>query len=101
FGDGRFLRAFPTRRSSDLVWGDPEAPLTVVEFLDFECPFCARTSGMWKDLHEHFGDRVRYVARHLPLDGPHPHARAAAVAAEAADRKSTRLNSSHGKSTYA
>lgn len=83
----------PTRLTPDVdpdrdhVRGDPEAPLTVVEFLDFECPFCARTTGMWKDLHEHFGDRVRYVARHLPLDGPHPHARAAAVAAEAAGRQ--------------
>lgn len=71
----------------DHVRGAPDAPVTVVEYLDFECPFCARTTGMWKDLYLHFGERIRYVARHLPLDESHPHARGAAVAAEAAGRQ--------------
>jgi protein-disulfide isomerase len=74
----------PVDPALDHVRGDHDAAHTVVEYLDFECPFCARATGMWKDLHEHFGDRVRYVVRHLPLDDVHPHARLAAVAAEAA-----------------
>jgi Na+/H+ antiporter NhaA len=74
----------PVDAALDHVRGDHDAAHTVVEYLDFECPFCARATGMWKDLHEHFGDRVRYVVRHLPLDDVHPHARLAAVAAEAA-----------------
>ncbi|MEE3851673.1 Na+/H+ antiporter NhaA [Gordonia sp. LSe1-13] len=71
----------------DHIRGPVDAPLTVVEFLDFECPFCARTTGMWNDVHAHFGDRVRYIVRHLPLLDYHPHAMLAATAAEAAARQ--------------
>ncbi len=71
----------------DHIRGLVDAPVTIVEYLDFECPFCAKATGMWKDVHDHFGDRVRYVARHFPLDDYHPHARRAAVAAEAASRQ--------------
>ncbi len=71
----------------DHTRGTEGAQLTVVEYLDFECPFCARATGMWKDIREHFGDRIRYVVRHLPLDDVHPHARGAAIAAEAAARQ--------------
>ncbi|MGH3587645.1 MAG: DsbA family protein, partial [Pseudonocardia sp.] len=60
---------------------------TVVEYLDFECPFCARATGMGAELGAHFGDRVRYVVRHLPLEDVHPHAYLAAVASEAAHRQ--------------
>lgn len=68
----------------DHIRGPHDAPLTVVEFMDFECPFCAKTTGMWNDVHAHFGDRVRYIVRHLPLHDYHPHALLAATAAEAA-----------------
>ncbi|GAA1723934.1 Na+/H+ antiporter NhaA [Isoptericola hypogeus] len=71
----------------DHVKGEPDAAHTVVEYLDFQCPFCARATGMGAELHEHFGDRVRYVVRHLPLDDVHPEAHLAAVAAEAAHRQ--------------
>ncbi|MFE5335070.1 Na+/H+ antiporter NhaA [Isoptericola sp. NPDC056573] len=71
----------------DHAKGDPDAAHTVVEYLDFECPFCARATGMGAELREHFGDRVRYVVRHLPLEDVHPHAYLAAVAAEAAHRQ--------------
>ncbi|HWV77292.1 MAG TPA: Na+/H+ antiporter NhaA [Isoptericola sp.] len=71
----------------DHVKGEPDAAHTVVEYLDFECPFCARATGMGAELREHFGDRVRYVVRHLPLEDVHPHAYLAAVAAEAAHRQ--------------
>ncbi|SDH52205.1 Na+/H+ antiporter NhaA [Agrococcus jejuensis] len=71
----------------DHVRGPEDAVLTVVEYLDFECPFCARATGMWTDLKQHFDGRIRYVVRHLPLDDVHPHARGAAIAAEAAARQ--------------
>ncbi|MGQ0467525.1 MAG: Na+/H+ antiporter NhaA [Sporichthyaceae bacterium] len=70
----------PTR---DHVRGRVDAPLTVVEFADFECPYCARATGALHDLEARFGDRLRYVFRHLPLE-VHPHAELAAEASEAA-----------------
>ncbi|UYM05861.1 Na+/H+ antiporter NhaA [Solicola gregarius] len=71
----------------DHVRGDEDAAHTVVEYLDFECPFCARATGMGPELGAHFGDRLRHVVRHLPLEDVHPHAYLAAVAAEAAHRQ--------------
>ncbi len=67
----------------DHVAGPVEAPLTLVEYLDFECPFCARVTGAAKEVRAHFGDRLRYVPRHKPLP-VHPHAFLAGIAAEAA-----------------
>jgi Na+/H+ antiporter NhaA len=77
----------PVDLRHDHVRGDPDAPHTIVEYLDFECSFCARATGMWRDVRDHFGDDIRYVVRHLPLDDAHPRAYLAAVAAEAADRQ--------------
>ena len=58
--------------------------MTLVEFADFECPFCARASGSIDEVRAHCGPRLRYVFRHLPLVDVHPHALLAAQAAEAA-----------------
>jgi Na+/H+ antiporter NhaA len=74
----------PVDLSRDRVRGDPAAPLELVEFADFECPFCGRATGMVEELRERFGDRLRYVVRHLPLTDVHAHAEMAAEAAEAA-----------------
>ncbi|GAB4086856.1 Na+/H+ antiporter NhaA [Myceligenerans cantabricum] len=71
----------------DHLRGDPAAPYTVVEYLDFQCPFCARVTGMSLDLRDYFGDQIRYVVRHLPLEDVHPQAFGAALAAEAAHRQ--------------
>lgn len=76
----------PVDPERDHVAGPVGAPLTLVEYLDYECPFCARVSGVGDDLRAHFGDRLRYVTRHLPLP-VHPHAELAALAAEAAARQ--------------
>ncbi|QAY71903.1 Na+/H+ antiporter NhaA [Xylanimonas protaetiae] len=84
--------ALPTRLSRpvdparDHVSGPADAEVTLVEYLDFECPFCAKATGSARQVREHFGDRLRYVVRNLPLD-VHPHAELAAVAAEAAGRQ--------------
>jgi Na+/H+ antiporter NhaA len=63
--------------------GPSVAPVTVVEYGDFECPFCGRAEPVVRELLQEFGD-VRYVWRHLPLSDVHPHAQFAAEASEAA-----------------
>lgn len=68
----------------DHVRGPVDAPLTLVEFGGFECPFCGQATGVVEELRERFGDDLRYVFRHLPLPDVHPHAELAAEAAEAA-----------------
>jgi Na+/H+ antiporter NhaA len=67
----------------DHVRGPAEAPVTVVEYGDFECPYCGRAEPIVRELLGDFGD-VRYVWRHLPLSDVHPNAELAAEAAEAA-----------------
>jgi Na+/H+ antiporter NhaA len=67
----------------DHVRGPMEAPVTVVEYGDFECPYCGRAEPVVRELLREFGD-VRYVWRHLPLTDVHPRAQLAAEAAEAA-----------------
>lgn len=74
----------PVDPDADHVKGPRDAPLTLVEYADFECPFCARTTGVSEELRERFGDDLRYVFRHLPLPDVHPHAEFAARAAVAA-----------------
>ena len=76
----------PVDPDRDHVLGPLDAPLTLVEYLDYECPFCARVSGVGDELRAHFGKDLRYVTRHLPLP-VHPHAELAALAAEAAARQ--------------
>jgi protein-disulfide isomerase len=70
--------------ASDHAIGTAHAPLTVVEYGDFECPNCKNAAPAVKILLENFGDRIRFVYRHFPLEQPHPHALAAAEAAEGA-----------------
>ncbi|MEV7786152.1 Na+/H+ antiporter NhaA [Streptomyces sp. NPDC088106] len=77
----------PVDPERDHILGPPDAPLTLVEYGDFECPFCARATGVTKELRQRFGDRFRYVFRHLPLPDVHPHSELAARAAVAADNQ--------------
>jgi Na+/H+ antiporter NhaA len=73
----------PVDPERDHVRGPVEAPVTVVEYGDFECPYCGRAEPVVRELLADFGD-VQYVWRHLPLTDVHPRAQAAAEAAEAA-----------------
>ena len=66
--------------------GDPKARLAIIEFSDFQCPFCSRVTPTLKQIEEEYGDQVRLVFKHLPLS-IHPKAPAAHAAAEAAHRQ--------------
>ena len=68
----------------DHVHGPEEAPVTLVKYGDYECPYCGELHPVLKELREKMGERVRFVFRHFPLDSVHPSARRAALAAEAA-----------------
>jgi Na+/H+ antiporter NhaA len=74
----------PVQVGRDHIRGPVDAPLTLVEYGDFECPFCARATGAASELRALLGDNLRYVFRHLPLSDVHPRAEQAAAAAEAA-----------------
>ena len=66
------------------VLGNPDAPVTVIEYGDFECPYCAAAAPVLRRLVEESEGQVRLVFRHFPLADNHPHALTAALAAEAA-----------------
>lgn len=68
----------------DHAVGPEHAPVTIVEYGDFECPNCKQAAPAVKLLLERFAGRVRLVFRHFPLEEVHPHALHAAMAAEAA-----------------
>ncbi|HEY2490632.1 MAG TPA: Na+/H+ antiporter NhaA [Streptosporangiaceae bacterium] len=78
--------AVPVDPERDHVRGPKKSPVTVVEYGDFECPYCGQAEPVVRELLADYGD-VRYVWRHLPLNDVHPNAQAAAEAAEAAARQ--------------
>ncbi len=75
--------AVPVDPEDDHIRGPGNAPITLVEYGDFECPHCGRAEPVTRELLRDFGD-LRYVWRHLPLNDVHPHAQVAAEASEAA-----------------
>ena len=78
--------AVPVDPEHDHVRGPEEAPVTLVEYADFECPYCGLAEPVVRELLADYGD-LRYVWRHLPLTDVHPHALLAAEGAEAAARQ--------------
>jgi protein-disulfide isomerase len=69
---------------ADPAIGNPAAPVTVVEFSDFECPFCAAAVPTLKQLQENYGDQIRLVWKDFPLTQIHPNAYLAAEAGHCA-----------------
>jgi protein-disulfide isomerase len=67
---------------SDHVEGPDDAPLTLLEYGDYECPYCGLAYPIIKAVQRHFGDRLRFVFRNFPLTQIHPHAESAAETAE-------------------
>lgn len=64
--------------------GPSDAPVTLVEYGDYECPFCAEADAIVKRLQATLGDKLQFVFRNFPLTTVHPHAQEAAEAAESA-----------------
>jgi Na+/H+ antiporter NhaA len=75
--------AVPVEPARDHLRGPQDALVTLVEYGDFECPYCGQAEAAIRELLAEHGD-LRYVWRHLPLNDVHPHAQLAAEAAEAA-----------------
>jgi protein-disulfide isomerase len=71
-------------RALDHIRGNPDAAVTLVEYGDFECPYCGQAEQVVRELLAASGLDLRYVFRHLPLNDVHLHAQLAAEAAEAA-----------------
>jgi protein-disulfide isomerase len=67
---------------ADHVLGDENAPVTLVEYGDYECPHCGHAHPVVKAVRKHFGKQLRFVYRHFPLTQIHPYAEPAAEAAE-------------------
>jgi predicted DsbA family dithiol-disulfide isomerase len=61
--------------------GSADAPVTIVEFSDFHCPFCRKAQPVLQELRAKYGPKLRFVYRDFPLDNLHPEARAASEAA--------------------
>jgi Na+/H+ antiporter NhaA len=74
----------PVDPELDHIRGPAQSLVTIVEYADFECPFCGKAEPIVRELLAEFGE-VRYVWRHLPLSDVHPQAQLAAEAAEAAN----------------
>src|SRR4051812_44601300 len=71
--------------AEDHAQGPATAPVTLVEYGDFECPYCGQAYPIVQAIQERFGNELRFVFRNFPLSQSHPHAVHAAEAAEAAD----------------
>jgi Na+:H+ antiporter, NhaA family len=74
----------PVDPARDHVRGPIGAPATLVEYADFQCPYCGDAFPVVHELLERFGEQLRFVFRHMPLSDLHPRAQAAAQGAEAA-----------------
>ena len=71
----------------DHVRGNVDAPITLLEYGDYECPDCFHAAPIVNQLREQFGNKLRFVFRHFPQSNVHPHASTAAQAAEAAGQQ--------------
>ncbi len=73
------------RPKRDHIQGPIDAPIALVEYGDYECPYCGQAYPIVKAIQERLGDRLCFAFRNFPLANSHPHAEHAAEAAEAAD----------------
>jgi protein-disulfide isomerase len=74
----------PVNIGSDHIRGSINAPITLVEYGDYECPYTAAAYPIVKEIMSQFADKIYFVFRNFPLNDIHPHAQVAAEAAEAA-----------------
>ncbi len=79
---------YPVTEQDNPAIGPADAPITIIEFSDFECPFCTRWhQQVWPRLQEAYGDKIRLVYRDFPLYSIHPNAGPAAEAANCANEQ--------------
>ena len=83
FAGGQNTQLTPPVSGRDHTQGSANAPITLVEYGDFECPYCGQAFYVVKQLQQRLGDQLRYVFRNFPLVQIHPYALQAAEAAEA------------------
>jgi protein-disulfide isomerase len=81
---GEIVRLKNAVSERDHVWGPPNAPVTLVEYGNFECIHCGRAYPVIKGVQKLLGDSLRFVFRHFPTVRTHPHSLRAAEASEAA-----------------
>ena len=74
----------PVSSKRDHAQGPNTAPVTLVEYGDYECPYCGQAYPIIKDIQEHLRGKLRFVFRNFPVTQVHPHAQHAAEAAESA-----------------
>ena len=74
----------PVSDDRDHIQGPADAPVTLVEYGDYECPYCGAAYPIVKEVQARMGERLRFVFRNFPITTSHPHAEQAAEAAEAA-----------------
>jgi protein-disulfide isomerase len=80
-------RAYNLPIEGSPVKGPPDAPITIVEFADYQCPFCARSEAVVQEVLKAYPTQARLVYKHFPLTANHPQALPAALAATAAQRQ--------------
>ncbi len=74
----------PVSEERDHIQGPANAPATLVQYGDYECPYCGAAYPIIKEVQARMGERLRFVFRNFPISTSHPHAEQAAEAAEAA-----------------
>jgi protein-disulfide isomerase len=79
----------PVSETRDHVQGPEDAAGTLVEYGDYECPYCGAAYPIIKEVQAQMGERLRFVFRNFPISTSHPHAEQAAEAAEAAAAQGT------------
>src|SRR5689334_14746367 len=77
----------PAVNSKDHIAGKPGALIELVEYGDYECPYCGRAYPIVKYIQQNLGNDIKFVFRNFPLSKIHPHAFSAAVATEAASQQ--------------
>jgi protein-disulfide isomerase len=78
----------PVDEGRDHIQGPADAAVTLVQYGDYECPYCGEAYPIVKEVQGRMGQRLRFVFRNFPISTSHPHAEQAAEAAEAADAQS-------------
>jgi protein-disulfide isomerase len=77
----------PAVSAKDHFQGNENAPITLVEYGDYQCPHCGHAYPIVKEVQAYFGDNLKFVFRNFPLENIHPFAVPAAIAAEAAAKQ--------------